>query len=633
MKYLTQKELKEMFLKSWQRVEEKKEEINKINVFPVPDMDTGSNLAKTLLGVKEAIEKKEFKDLSEISEAALDGALTTAQGNAGVIYTGFLAGFLPLLDKNPVDAKRLALAFEEGQKRAWKSMFNPKEGTILDVIDAAAQTFIEESKKEADIIKILKKAIEKAKEALMNTREKLEILKKANVVDAGGLGFLMILESYLEALEPTFTKFSAGKEKPSEKISKFIQVLSNRYEIVSLIENLKVDEKEIGEKLKKLGNSLDIVQVGKKMKIHIHTDYPEEVKNMIRNFGQIQDLREEDMTKEVIGEPSVRKVSIGIVTENVTMLLPKIIERYQIEIAEAKYDWPEEKNIPGDNIYQKMRVVEKYGIKTTPKTTQATPKQYLDAFKKQLQRPSTRAELGAGPVPHRNKVSGAGFDKVLCITISSKISGCYNSAVQAREMLSDEEKERIFILDSENAAAGEALLVLKAIELIQEQREIGEIIDELKNLIPKTHLYLMFEDPKWIESIGRITSSQANWIRRMKKLRLHPIMEFKEGVIGKGGIIFAKDMAEALFKKMEKESKKERRERKIITLRQAQGDAERSRSIRVIIGHADNLEQAEILKKLLKEKIKAEVLYIDLGPTIICAGVGPGTLILGWQPV
>ncbi len=617
MEFLTQEELKKMMLLSWEKIEENKEQINKINVFPVPDMDTGNNMAETLLGVKEAIEGREFKDLQEISEVALDGALSAAQGNAGVIYVGFLAGFLPLLDnpirneisngvKNPacpvrknfsngVDAKKLAIAFEKGAERARKSIQNPKEGTILDVIDAASQTFKEGAGKETDIINIFKKATEKAKEALLATREKMEIFRKANVVDAGGLGFLMILESYLEALEGE-KKEEKREEKPSEKVRRFVQVLANRYEIVSLIENPKVEEKTIKEKLKKLGNSLDIVQIGNRMKIHIHTDYPEEVKNMMRNFGQIQDLREEDMAREVVGEESVRKVSIGIVTENLTALLPKILERYQIETVSAILDWPELEKIPGENIYQKIKEAWRLEIKTLPKTSQATPKSYFDAFQKQLQR----------------------FDKVLCLTITSKISGCYNSAIQAREMLKEDEKERVYVLDSLNAAAGEALLVLRAIDLIQEQREIAEIIEELKNLILKTYLYLIFEDPKGIESIGRITKSQANWVRRMKKLGLHPLMELKNGVIGKGGMVFAKDMSEALFKKIFKASKKEKK---------------LGKKIRVIINHADNLEGAEKLKALLKKEIGAEVSFISEGPPIICAVLGPGTLIAAWQPI
>jgi len=596
MEFLTKEELKKMMLLSYQKIEENKEEINKINVFPVPDQDTGSNMAKTLLGIKEAIEGKEFKNLKEISEATLDGALISAQGNAGVIYTGFLASFLPLLDKNPVDAKKLAIAFERGAKRAWESIQNPKEGTILDVIDAASQTFKKESEKETDIIKLLRKAIEKAKEALLATREKMEIFKKANVVDAGGLGFLVILESYLEALEPTLAKTLPAKEMPSEKIKRFVQVLSNRYEVVSLIENLRLDENTVKARLKKLGNSLDVVRVGNKMKIHIHTDYPDEVRDIMRKTGQILELRTEDMAKEVVGELSLRKVSIGIITENNIACLPeKVMERYQIETVDAICDWPEGENLPGENIFQKMREADKKGIKTFPKTTQPSPKSYFNAFKKQLQK----------------------FEKVLSINISHKLSGCYNSACQGKEILSEEEKERVYILDSLQAAASQALLVLRAIELIQEQREIKEVIEELKKLIPKTHLYGIFEDPKWIEAGGRVSKSQGNWIRRMKKLKIHPLITIKDGVMAKGGIIFAKDMAEALFKKIKKESKRARKEGK---------------RIRVLIQHADNPEGAEKLRKLLKE-IKAEVPFISLASPVVCSHTGPGTLLAGWMPI
>ena len=584
-----------MMLLSWKKIEENKEQINKINVFPVPDQDTGSNMAKTLLGIKKAIEGKEFKDLNEISEAALDGALTAAQGNAGVIYVGFLASFLPLLDKNPVNAKKLAIAFEKGAERARKSIQNPKEGTILDVIDAARDVFKVEAEKEKDIINLFKLVTEKAREALLATREKMEIFRRANVVDAGGLGFLMILESYLEALEGE-KKEVKKEEMPSEKIRRFVQVLSNRYEIVSLIENPRFNEEIIRGKLKKMGDSIDVVQIGNKTKVHIHTDYPGEVRDVMRETGSILELRTEDMAKEVVGEPSVRKVSIGIVTEgNLADLPQKVLERYQIEPVLCIVDWPEGQNLPGENIYQKMREADKRRIKTFPKTTQPSPKSYFDAFKKQLQK----------------------FDKVLCITLSHKLSGCYNSACQGKEMMSENEKQRIYILDSLQAAASQALLVLKAIELIQEQREINEVIDEVKKLIPKTHLYAILEDPKWLEAGGRVTKSQANWVRRMKKLNLHPLMVLKDGIVTKGGIIFAKDMAEALFKKIAKESQRTRKQGK---------------RIRVIIQHADNLEGAEKLRQSLKE-IKAEIPFIGLASPVIASHTGPGTLIAAWQTI
>jgi DegV family protein with EDD domain len=594
MEYLTQNELKRMFLLSYERIEEKKEEINKINVFPVPDQDTGTNLAKTLEGIKKEIEGKDFKDLEEISKAALDGALISAQGNAGVIYTGFLAGFLPKLNKNPVDAKKLAEAFEEGRKRAWKSMANPKEGTILDVIDAAAETFKKEAEKEKDILKIFEKVIEKAKEALLATREKMEIFQKANVVDAGGLGFLMILESYLDALKPEGKK-EEKKERPSEEIRRFVQVLANRFEVVALILNPKLDEGKAREKLKRLGNCLDIVKVENKMKIHIHTDYPDEVRDVLRKIGKIEDLRIEDMAKEIAGEPSVRKVSIGIVTEDVASILPKILERYQIEIAKTKFEWPELEKIEGENIYQKIKKAYEMKIETRPKAAQPSPGEYLEAFKKQLKN----------------------FEKVLCLSVSSGLSGCYNCAIEAREMLPEKERKKVFVFDTQNAAAGQALFVLRAIELIQEQREIEEIIEELKKLIPKTHLYVIFIDTKGVEFVGRITKSQVNWIKMMKKFGIQPIIKIKNGILQKGGIVFAKDEPEALFKIILKESEKERKAGK---------------KIRAIINHADNLEGAKRLKESLKG-IGIEVSFISEASPLIGAVTGPGTLIVGWQPI
>ena len=593
MKTISLEILKEMLLKSFERINAEKEEINKINVFPVPDQDTGTNLAKTLEGIKKALEGKNFQSKKEMADAILEEVLNSAQGNVGVIFTGFLVGFLSNLNENnSLDARTLAILFEKGRERAFKSILNPKEGTVLDVISAFSQSFFNLAQKKEEIEDVFERSLERAKDALINTREKMEVLKKANVVDAGGLGFLMVLESFFEVLKGEKKEI---KRMPSAKIKRMVQIMPYRFEIVALIENPKVKEEEVKEKLKNLGNSLDLVSVQNKLKLHIHTDWPEEVKKIIRNFGEIKELREEDMAREIAKEPSVKKVSIGIVTENAASISPKILERYQIEIAEAKFDWPELEKIEGENIYQKIKKAYEMDIATRPKTSQAMPKDYLEAFKKQLER----------------------FDKVLCLTLTSKLSGCYNSAIQAKEMLSEKDRERIFVFDTQNAVSGQALFVLRAIELIQEQREIEEILEKLEKLIPKTYTYLMLQDPRGAEFIGRITKSQANWIRRMKKLGIHPIIKIRDGILTKGGVVFAKDEPEALFKKILKESEKERK---------------MGKKIRVIINHADNLEGAKKLKGLLKEK-GIEVSFISEGSPILCAVTGPGTLICAWQPI
>jgi DegV family protein with EDD domain len=593
MEHITPENLKEMILLSCKNVESRKEEINKINVFPVPDQDTGNNLAKTLGGIREAIENKEFKNLGELAGAVLDGALTTAQGNAGVIYTGFLSGFLSVLGDQPADALKLASAFEKGEERAIQSIQNPKQGTILDVIGAVARTFKEEVGQEKDIMKIFKKSAENAREALLATREKMEIFRRANVVDAGGLGFLIILESYLDALGVSIGPAFSFEEKPSEKVKRFIQKLSYRYEVVCLLRGSRDQERAIREKLKGLGNCLDIVQARDKIKIHIHTDYPDDVKNILVGTGQVQDIRIEDMAKEVAGEESVRKVAIGLVVEDVADLPQKVLERYQIATVPLIMDWPEGKDLPGENVFQKMREAEKRGVNPFPKTSQAIPRSYTDAFRKQLEN----------------------FEKVFCLTLTSKVSGCYNSAKQAEAYIS--KSSRIFVMDSLNASSGHALLALRAMELIQEQREIDDVMEEVKKLIPKTHTYIIFEDPKWVEAGGRVSKGQANWIRRMKKVGLFPITTIKDGKVVKGGIVHAKDMAEALYKRIARETDSERR---------------KGRKIRVIISHADNPEAAENLRQLLKG-IKAEVPFMSLASPVICCHTGPGTILVAWQAI
>jgi len=596
MEYLTQDDFQKMILLSCRKIDEQKEEINKINVFPVPDQDTGNNIAKTLQGIEESIRDRKFEDMGKISEAILDGALTAAQGNAGVIYTGFLAGFFSLLDKNPVNAEKISEAFREGSKRARKSIQKPQEGTILDVIDSTAQTFEANIGKEKNIVNIFKKAVENAREALLATREKMEIFRKANVVDAGGLAFLIILESHLEALNPEEKRKGGGKEEnASGQVKRFIQTLSNRYEVVSLVSDLKADEETIRCRLKKLGNSLDIVRIENKMKIHIHTDYPDEVKKIIRGTGQVVDLREEDMAKEVGGENSVRNLSVGVVTEDTNDLLQKNIERYGIGIIKVGLDWPEIENFPGKNIYQKMRAAGASGNKPLPKTYQPSPKDYLNMFEDRLEK----------------------FREVLCITINSKISGCYNSACQARAMLEPEKRKRVYVLDSLQAASGQSLLVLRAVELIQEQKEIGELVEEIKKIIPSINLYGILEDPGWAEAGGRISSSQANWIRRIKKIKLYPLMLMKNGRVSSGGIVSASGMAEALYKKILKKSRRDR---------------EAGRNLRAVISHADNLPEAEKLKKMLKN-IGFEISYINLASPVICAHIGPGSLLVGWHTI
>ena len=164
---------------------------------------------------------------------------------------------------------------------------------------------------------------------------------------------------------------------------------------------------------------------------------------------------------------------IGLVVDEGADLPKEIIEKNQIATVPIKMDWPEIENLPGKNTFQKMKRAEKRGIKSFGKTSQPSPKDFLDAFKKQLD--------DTHPPPS--------FDKILCLTLTSKLSGTYNPAIQAKDLLEPEQKERIFVVDTLNITSGEGLLVLKAVNLIEQSKGAEEIVKELEKFVPQIHFY------------------------------------------------------------------------------------------------------------------------------------------------
>ncbi|MDD3170193.1 MAG: DegV family protein [Candidatus Pacebacteria bacterium] len=592
MQEVTQNELKKMILFSCERIERDKEQINKINVFPVPDQDTGNNLSATLKGIKEQIEEKDFSSIEELSDAVLEGALTGAQGNAGIIYTGFLAGFFPALGKEKsVDAEKMALAFRKGTERAKDSIQNPREGTILDVIEAFALTFEEESKSEKDIVKIFYKALEKADEALKETPNKMELLKKAGVVDAGGLGFLMILETYLDILKEqgdlsSPKAFALEKEEAASK--RFIQIISNRYEVVALIKNVEEPEKSIKDRLKYLGDCLDIIQIGERTKIHIHTDNPYEVRDAVKELGDIENLKIQDMAREVAGEKSIESVSIGLVIDERAGLTSKIINHYNIEVVPFKISWPGGEGLAGNTICEKIKEAKKQGLTQKPKVESIAPEFFFEAYKNQL----------------RN------FEHVLCIVSSSKLSDNYRSALKAKNLLSPEELERVFVIDSKNISAGQSLLILEAIELIKEHRGVREIKSSLENIVPKVNVYAVLENSQWWKK----DSFGDRWFKR-KEEKEFLLTQMKDGRMTPAGKVRTKDFADILFKKIDRHTSKE---------------VKKGKRIRAVIAHGDNPEQAEQLKKSLKKFKRADISFVTITDPVTSINACPESLIAGW---
>lgn len=288
---------------------------------------------------------------------------------------------------------------------------------------------------------------------------------------------------------------------------------------------------------------------------------------------------------------------IGIITDEAADLPKDIVEKHQIAIVPVKLDWPELESFPGENTFQKMRELEKRGIKSFGKTSQPSPKDFLDKYNYQLER----------------------FDKVLCVTITSKLSGTYNSAIQAKNFLGPGGGgKKIFVVDSLNASCGQALVILKAIDLIKSDKGMKEIVKELEEFIPKVRLFVIFDDPKWLEASGRISHLVANLLRRMAGAGIRPLLTFKKGLLVPAGIkAGAKDIPTAHFRKFEAEVKKLKMEDK---------------KIRVAITHGDDLEGAKRLKEMVEGKFKnVEVSFLNIVNNVVGAATGPNTLALSWS--
>lgn len=293
---------------------------------------------------------------------------------------------------------------------------------------------------------------------------------------------------------------------------------------------------------------------------------------------------------------NTNKKPIGIVVDEAADLPKEIIDKYQIGIVPLNVHWPEIERLPGSNIYQKIKKLEEEGGKSFAKTSQPSPKAFLDIFQKQFE----------------------SFEKIICLTITSKHSGTFNSACQTKRFMG-QEGNKIYIIDSLNASAGLGLIVLKTVALIEKNFPLEKILQELEKFIPQVRLYILLEDPKRLEASGRLPGFLANWIRKMQKVGIRPLIGLKEGKLAPIGFKKgAKDIPSALFSELESKTNSLRAEKK---------------KIQVAIAHGDNLGRANKLKELIEKNLEnTEVAFINIADDVLGSLVGPDCLVLGWAP-
>ncbi|MFL0163526.1 DAK2 domain-containing protein [Candidatus Clostridium helianthi] len=275
--------------------------VNALNVFPVPDGDTGTNMSMTFKAAVKEIEGMDTYSIGEISKKLAKGALMGARGNSGVILSQILRGFSKGLEgKKEVDIKEFAVAFSEGSKSAYKAVMRPTEGTILSVIRAAAEAAVSSDAK--DMVAFMEEITVKSKEMLDRTPELLPALKKAKVVDSGGMGLYIILRGMFEAL-----KNDIKAELSDMKISDANGTLAKATEEIDIKFGYCTEFIILGDakraqdfqnEIESLGDSMIVVGYDDVIKVHIHTNDPGLVLSKAVAIGELSKIKIDNMREE-----------------------------------------------------------------------------------------------------------------------------------------------------------------------------------------------------------------------------------------------------------------------------------------------------------------------------------------------
>jgi len=338
IKYLNGIRFKRFILNSAQRINQMEQYLNDINVFPVADGDTGTNMVATMNSIVKGIKKCKEYSFARISSIIADSALTGAHGNSGAILAQFFQGLAEATrGKVRLSTEAFANAAVKAAEQARNAISHPQEGTIITVMKDWANHLTEHAPHTPDFVELFKKSLSKAKDSLAKTPDKLLILKKAGVVDAGAQGFVNILEGIVNFIEYGKIKSlkvitSTTKKMSSINLEKVDSEINFQFCTECLLEGNDLDPETIKQKVTFLGDSLIIASSKNKAHIHIHTDKPEDVFAELSEFGTVVKTKVDDMHKQHTKIKLDTQKNIGLVTDSTCDLPPELIKKYNIQI-------------------------------------------------------------------------------------------------------------------------------------------------------------------------------------------------------------------------------------------------------------------------------------------------------------
>ena len=570
-----------------------RDHINKINVFPVPDGDTGTNLAFTLSEIRAAltdVPKSLPALLDQMANAALDGA----RGNSGAIMAQYFQGLSESSREYQVlDAKRLAHVSTAAAESAWGAMTEPVPGTLPTVLEDFAKALSKAADEGIeDIRTLIERGLKRAKKSLADTPKKLAVLKDAGVVDAGGQGFVDFLEGVSQFTRsgkvPQLSESAPASEAPPSPHAHGDAPDTHRFCTECLIDGEGMDIPALRDQLEALdASSLVVAGSVERARVHIHTDSPGEVFRICADFGELRQQKADDMTKQhgLMNQQG----QVAIVTDSAADLPTDEIDRLGIHVVPLRLNFGDEEFL------DKLTI---------------TPAEFYDQVASSTLKPQTSQPPPSAFTRQFELLTSHGLH-VLAMPVSGRLSG----TLQAAQTAARRDPDNIEIFDTASAACGQALMVLYAAEAAAKGWETMAIVSKLKELRQSIQTFALVRDLSWGVRGGRVKP----WMDTLsKRLNLHLILTTKEGVLKpcyvvRSGERAVKRYAAFLLKKMVQDH-----------------------TYRVIISHNNAKADAKALRDiLLRGHPNVDACWIEEASPAVGAHAGPGCLVVGlqrWQP-
>jgi uncharacterized protein len=493
------------FIAGARKVIEHQVELNKINVFPVNDGDTGTNLASTIRAVIDSLHP--HKSYKITADRIAETTLVNARGNSGIIFAQFLYGMSSETGNfKTITVSQFAESIKNSIRYIYEAVANPVEGTMLTVIKDWANYIYENRHRFSDFNEIFLSSLSVLNKSLTETKTKLAVLAKSNVVDAGAKGFVFFVEGITEFItHRNLKELIQVKAETSvfEKIEETIpQNVEFRYCTEALIKNNTIDNKALSAILEKYGNSIVVAGSDRMRRLHVHTNTPAELFVDLRNTGTIAFQKADDMVRQsdVVYN---RKWKIALVTDSTCDLANDLIDQYQINMLPININFGENHYLDKITIQPEQFYSLLLENKFYPKSAQVNEKAFTNLY----------SHLASH------------YDSIIAIHLSEKLSGTFGSSQKAAMAISTEFNKPITVINSRNLSGALGLLVLRAAKAIEKGCSHEQVVEMTQDSVNKVKIFVSVRDIKYLIRGGRLSATKG-FIARV--LNINPIVTIDE---------------------------------------------------------------------------------------------------------